>query len=198
VKKSGETVAFLVVRDLAPEAQNTIDTGAKRAMNDQLRIRGEKNASAIAAALRRAVMWECGFKINSGAYQPTELELNEYLERWPSIRQSAEVANYGRRYVSCPSSILALCHHLFLRIDPEDTGAFFQKFIEGIGVEYGDPVHALRKRLGEETAKGGRIRESHVLAYVIQAWNLSRAGKRVQKLQAPKGGWTSENFPEPK
>jgi hypothetical protein len=36
------------------------------------------------------------------------------------------------------------------------------------------------------------------LAYILAAWNLDRDGRKVTKLQSPKGGWSRTNFPDPK
>lgn len=191
------TVTYVIVTGLADDVQQTIDIGTRRSTADQLHLRGEKQASALAATLRRAVMWDEGYKTNTGAYRPTQLEINEYLRRWPGIRASVEIADRGRRYVAAPGSVLGLCHHVLNRIDPEACREFFEMLIEGVGLQYGHPVHALRKRLAEDSS-GERINETYALGYVLKAWNLTREGASIAKLQAPKGGWSVENIPDPK
>ena len=75
---------------------------------------------------------------------------------------------------------------------------FVTRLIETLGLTPDDPVRALRHRLSQVVGRDSYVVKAEQLRYIILAWNIDRDGRGVTKLQAPKGGWTKNNFPEPK
>lgn len=197
------TLPFVVVKGLDDEAQDSIDLGAKRTMADQLSIHQEKNSAVLAAIIRRAVLWEHGFRGNVSGYKATEAEMRDYLERHPECRASAEVATRGKNFIAVPCSVLGLVHHLLMNIDLYGCEQFFIKLVDGVGLQPGDPCYAARRQITQEVERrgpggGGRIHETNLLATIIKAWNLVRAGETVSRISRPRDGWTQSNFPEPR
>ncbi|GAB6983540.1 hypothetical protein [Nocardioides pyridinolyticus] len=195
---SGATVPMVVVRGLSPDVMPTVDAGAKRTYSDALKLQGEENTSTLAAVARRAVMWDRGMKTNTGAIKPTPLEMNDFLERHPEIRASAELAARLASRESLPASVYGLCHWLFAQTDAEAATWFLMRVSDGDGIASSDPIAQLRSRITRLRVRGGRINETVGLALTIRAWNAHRSGQARAKLQLPAGGLTNENFPEPR
>lgn len=195
---SGQAVPMVVVRGLAADVMPTVDAGAKRSYSDALKLQGEDNTSTLAAVARRAVMWERGMRTNTGAIRPTPLEMNDFLERHPEIRTSADLASRLASRESLPASVYGLCHFLFAKLDAEAASWFLMRVSDGDGLSSSDPIAQLRGRITRLRVRGGRINETEGLALTIRAWNAHRAGETRTKLQMPKGGLTNENFPEPR
>lgn len=198
VAQTGTTVQMVIVRDLSNDVMATVDTGAKRSYGDALKLAGEDNTSTLAAVIRRAVMWERGMRTNTGAIKPTALEMDDFLDRNPEIRASADLASRLASRERLPASVIGLCHFLFAKIDPDAATWFFLRVADGDGIPATDPIAVLRNRVIKLRVSGGRINETEGLALTIRAWNAHRAGETRTKLQMPKGGLTNENFPEPR
>lgn len=191
-------VQMVVVRHLAADVMPTVDTGAKRSYGDALKLAGEENTATLAAVVRRAVMWERGQRTNTGAIRPTALEMNDFLERHPEVRASAELASRLGSRERLPASVIGLCHFLFAKIDYDEATWFMLRVADGDGIPATDPIAVLRNRVIKLRVSGGRINETEGLALTIRAWNAHRAGETRSKLQMPKGGLTNENFPVPR
>jgi hypothetical protein len=195
--QSGATVPVVVVRGLSPDVMVTVDAGAKRSYSDALKLAGEENTSTLAAVARRAVMWERGMRTNTGAIRPTPLEMDDFIERHPEIRTSADLASRLASRERLPASVIGLCHYLFAQLDPDAATWFLLRVADGDGLAATDPIAVLRARITRLRVSGGRINETEGLALTIRAWNAHRSGSTRTKLQMPKGGLTNENFPTP-
>lgn len=191
---TGITVPLAVFTNLDPTAQEVMDSGRGRKVKDQFDLRGEKNATALAAIVRRGVMWEAGYVDRRGGYIPSFAEQFAYLVQHPGVYLSADVAGRLRRHLNMTPSVVGLGHHLIHSIDAYGTESFIEKLIYKTGMVAGDPAAALLRTLGTGP---GKPPEADQLGYFIKAWNLTREGKTVGRLQAPRGGWTADNFPRP-
>lgn len=198
IKSSGATQKMLVVTNLPVDTQDTMDIGRKRAMSDQLQIAGETNATMLASVLRIVVAYHAGARFFSTA-APTQAEMREFLRSHPQARRAAEVANKGRKYVAAMPSVIGATYFLAAEKDLEGAELFFaHQLIEGFGLQPGDPAHTLLRRLSLSRTDVKRMTVDEQLRYVLSAWNAFRDGRKITKLQAPRGGWNAENFPEPK
>lgn len=197
VVAAGVSVQILVVRGIPNEAMPTVDTGARRKFSDVLTIDGGSNTSALAAIVRRAVMWEAGQRTNTGKIKPTNSEMMEFLTECPEIVHSAEIASKLASRTLLPASVLGLAHWLFSDIDPDQATFFIARVIDE-DVPTGHPARTLHRRIVNLRINGGRVNESEALALTIRAWNAYRAGETPRKFQMPKGGLTNDNFPVPR
>lgn len=194
---AGVSVQFLVARGVNPEAMRTVDMGLRRKYADHLKINGISNQATLASLIRRAVMWEEGYRLNTGAIQPTAAEMDEFLAEYPEIEHSAEVARKLASRNLLPASVIGLAHWLFSAIDP-DLATWFVNRIVDEDVPRDHPARVLNRRIVSMRIAGGRVNESEALALTIRAWNAFRAGETPERFQMPRGGLTNRSFPEPK
>lgn len=198
ISRSGTTQQMLIVYNLPVEAQDTMDIGARRSMGDQLQLSDEKNAHMLAAILKMVIAYERGIRWSQN-YTATHAEMREYLIAHPEVRRAAEVASRGRKYVPCPPSVFGAAYHVCASRDREWAELFFvEQLTDNIGLKINDPARALHKFLSTARAERRQLSADETLRYIFLGWNHFRTGKRITKIQAPKGGWTAQNFPEPK
>lgn len=196
--ESGVTLPMMVIYDLPGDVRDSIDTGAKRSAGDVLQFNGFPDGSAIAATVRIVMAREADHTSLS-AGQFSNASIHQWVNTHPEILESAEV--YRRAYRSTPGSpsVIAAAHFMCAARDQEAARDFFvTRLIETLGLTADDPVRALRVRLAQVLGRDSYAVKAEQLRYIILAWNIDRDGRKVSKLQAPKGGWTKSNFPEPK
>lgn len=195
---AGVPIRFLVVRGLDQEAQEDIDHGIPRKFHDVLTLRGEINASALAAIVRRVHAWNEGKRrnINTGGGHTTAQMLRT-LEKHPELRDVAARANAFARHCDLPASVLGLSLWLFDGIDPDDSEFFFDRLCDGQGMLKGDPVYELRRTLETRRTARGERSQTYLLAVTIKAWNAYRNGDTVGLYRWRPGGSKPEQFPEP-
>lgn len=203
IAQSGVTLRMLVVSGLPDTTQDTMDTGAKRTLADALRLRGESNYIALAAALMRIYQWQGGARRSIGRggdeARPTHRQMLEMFEAHPEIRRSAEIAVRVRNALPIPAGCVSLCHWLFNQIDQADCAFFFARLVDGAGLDVDDAVYALRRTMVINSKDKARtVSEPYVIALVIKTWNAYREGRPIRLLQFKGGGANPEQFPEPK
>lgn len=197
ISRAGVTVRMLVVTHLPHSTQETMDDGRKRTLADALALRGETHAVALAAVLRRALLWERGVFRNHGSFVPTNAECLAYLARHSHIRDSAAIGVALRGPTKLPTSVLSLSHWLFSRIDTEDAVWFFDRLGSGAGLPLDHPVLVLRKRALEIWREPTRTPDDALLAFLIKTWNAYRDGEQIKILRFRTGGANPEKFPMP-
>lgn len=198
VIESSKPIHTLVVRNATEDAQDTIDTGTRRTLLDALRMRGEKNAAALSAAiawLHRLHAQHTGVYMSRQHY-PTIQQGLALLDENPGIRNGMSVAY--RVYVGAkiPQSVtIALYYHLS-SLDEQDADVFFEHLATGAGLDEGHPILVLRNttsRLAETRPKPPQI---YFAALVIKAWNAFKEGRAIHRLTWSPGGSRQERFPE--
>lgn len=201
VVKTGVTIRVLVVYNLTPEAQNTMDRPGIRAMRDQLSLAGEYNTGMLAAILRRLVAYTAGSRhVDSSRVSPTQGEMREFLDAYPQrVREAVGVAVKAQKYLACAPSVIGTAYYICAEVDKEAANHFFiTQLIEGIGLTATSPARVLAKRLNDMGSSRGRVNGDDALRYILVAWNAHRDGRGLTRLQAPKGGWNTANFPNPR
>ncbi|WP_378736000.1 hypothetical protein [Nocardia brasiliensis] len=200
-KGSGLVLPMLVVRGLSREAQITMDQGAKRTPGDQLSLSGlsRRNTTLVAATLRVYIVWmEDGLFGDRVRTAVSATRVVEFADAYPEIVRSAEdLAGVAMRIKCRPAVACALGIRLS-EIDPAAATEFLTMLDSGAGLSTGSPILALRERLDNIRATKIRTSDREVLGLGVTAWNLWRDNRSVSKLQRPKGGWTRENFPQPR
>jgi hypothetical protein len=202
VVKAGEenpdiSVQFLVVRDVAPEAQMTMDTGTRRGIADQLRILGYPNPTAVASVLRGIVAWESGRRRDNERLSISHPLMMEALHKYPEVVDIAREAVGLNQKVPAPPSLIGLAMWLFYRLNEEDAKVFFEKLESGADMGPGEAIFELRKTLLNNKASRREWNRAYMMAVVIKAWNAYRNGTIVGQLSWRGGGSSPEQFPEP-
>lgn len=204
VVASGATVEMLVVRGLNRESQESMDVGAKRSMADVLKLRGEKNHTDLAAAVRGVALWEMGMvrtKIGLTSSKATPAELLETLERHPEIREHIPIVQKLATKFGIPKGIGAALMVEFYRLNESDAFFFFERLLSGHDHEEGDPIYALREWLIDQSKRRATL-TPHLRAYqfaaiICKAWNKYQDGEPVLRLTFRMGGPNPEEFPIP-
>lgn len=198
VIESNVPVRMLVVRGLSAKAQDTIDTGVSRKLADVLTLRGEKNASTLAAALRSVFIWQSGrrnFGGASGSYT-TIPQLLRCLEDNPWVRDYAPLMKRLTTNAKLPASVSGALIYAFNEADPEDADYFWERLMSEEGHTKGDPIFTLRKALLSSKDHRGSRNVNYLAALTIKAWNRYRAGETCEILVYRTGGAQAEKFPE--
>lgn len=184
VTVAGQSIDMLVVTGLDARAQETMDVGAKRTMADALSLRDEKNATVLAAVLRKIWLWTLGdYKFNSGV-NPSTTECADLLAEHPEIRRSVDVAlQVHQSFPVLPQSITGTAHHVFTGIDPAEATWFFARLGDGANLSAGSPVLSLRNRVLAERADRRRIPPHLRMAYLIRTWNAVREDRPLARIQ---------------
>lgn len=202
---SGVTIPCVVVTGLDAKAQETIDIGATRSAGDALTLRGESDATILAAVTRAAWLWDAGQRdVYGGKTAYTNADLYEYVDSNPLVKDAATVARACAGMVPVRPSIFGLVYFLAARVDRADARLFFiDQVAQALGVQVYSPAFALRRTFTSLSGQGQSrksIQPVEVLGYSIKAWNLYRGGSgdTVKNLRAPtKTGWTGSNIPDP-
>lgn len=198
IEDSETTQLCLVVSGLELPAQATMDQGTPRSHGDIFHLAGEINANYLASICTLIVPLDKGLGW-SRSYAATYAEKKELLERDPKgIVEAVEVANRARATVPAPPSAIGAAYYLAARVNKYGADEFFNtKLVKQLGHREGEPARALLNRLAKHRTDRTRIDADEVIRLTLLAYNHWRRGHLIQKIQGPKGGWTSANFPNP-
>lgn len=195
VVESKTTWPFVVVRGLPEKSQETVDIGAKRKLGDALHLGGEENANNLGASIR--VSWYLEhYGRKTFGINPSQLELREWLEANPEIRESVKVGQRaGKGSIHYTPSAGAALHYRMSLFDADLADAFWNDLIEGTAKK-GDPVFVLREALIRDLSQAHRMSVWHRIALTIKAWNATRDGKTsVHAIGWRSSGKAAEPFP---
>jgi len=191
-------IPMLVVFGLAERAQEDIDRGLPRKFHDVLHLRGEVNASALAALIRRVHHWKQGNRrIQDMKFPYTSAQLLRTLDEHPELREMVVSSRRVSETCSIPASIVGLAWWVCAQIDEGDANYFFERLGDGQGLAKTDPVYELRRVAATTKTIRGARNMTYLLAITIKAWNAYRAGQPIGQLRWAAGGAKPEAFPEP-
>jgi hypothetical protein len=201
---------FLVVRGVAPEAMATMDTGKSRSFSDILSLEDSQLAQvhSLAAAVQIIYRWEDGRRgaalATSGAGNagtvPNAVLLEFFRENRDRLVEVASTAANRHRVRGISGAAMALALWIFEAIDSADSEFFFGRLKDGVGLEEGHPILALRGYISRALAgQSGRaaISSDLSIALLIKAWNAYREGDKIRQLSYRRGGSNPEAFPTP-
>lgn len=187
IVKAKVPVTLLVVWGVPPEAQQVMDSGVKRSVNDNLTLNGVKNSSILTAAARLALTEPAaGFiAATDRVASPTNSELLDFIEAHPDIHRAADVARGHYPAIDCQPSVLCLAWMRFSQIDLEACAIFFHSVANMTTDGPGDPRLALARRLQNLRREGTRRSGPMLLGLVYRSWNGWRRGKQLSTLPIP-------------
>lgn len=188
----------MVVRGVAPESFQSIDTAGVRTRRDVLSIAGEKYRTQLAAGLRLLWEWERGRPFPHGGSHGemlTNTQVLDYLEKHPQMRECAQYAA-SRKALSqlLPQSIVTVLAFVFSSKDSTMCWTFFEALESGANLHVHSPVRLLRERLVSNRGGKAKLPAYDLAALTIKAWNAERAGREMRVLKFVSG----EEFPEVK
>lgn len=203
VMNGDQTLPFYVLWNATEELILAFDRGRTRTLTQQLTLQGEMRGKILGPLIRRMWLWDHGYLVTGSVSRKVSVPtLVTYLDQHPELRQWAErVQDNGPPGIS--PSVAATAGILFARCDPAAAERFWDAWVSGAELAPDSPILLLREKLIRVSDKTSdpyaknRVSDDR-LAYACTAWNHWRAGNTIGKLQLPKGGLRSENFPKPK
>jgi hypothetical protein len=205
VINTGLAQTFLVVWGVPDEAMTTLDTGKMRNRGDVLKIHDPAltDVNNVASVATIMVRWVRGFRGNN---LRNEYISNDALVHFYDKNKDDIVASnrYSYRVTNALGAgsrqSFGLCYWLFSMIDTDDAEFFWDRLVDGQGLESGNPIYALRELLRREALLPGtrdKMRADVIIAITIKAWNAYRDGETINLLRFKVGGAHPEKYPEP-
>ncbi|KMV19666.1 hypothetical protein ACT17_06420 [Mycolicibacterium conceptionense] len=197
---SDTTLEMVVVTGLEPEAQDTMDIGGGRGVKDILALNEVADSDFIAPAIKQIILYETGgfFRRNSAATL-THTAIVQYVGDHPD---EVEFLSQNRALIKSIDAIprASACFAVVAwRKHPAETLEFFDRLRLRTGLELGDPVLTLDKRLRKVRDTRENLTVPDYVALLTQAFNAFVKGERKLRFIRPAGGrWTAETFPEVK
>lgn len=184
VVESGCTVEMLMIRNVAHEAQRTIDSGSRRNLSDVLKLHGLPHTTNLAAALVLLHSYRTSAKMDfSKQNAPTTIQALELLEREPGIKEHVNFAARVYRESHLRPSVGIALSYLFDEAHPGAGTRFLEELCSAHRRPPGDPVgelHKILRRLREERTYV--FRTPALCAVTIKAFNAWRVGGQVREL----------------
>lgn len=185
------TIETLVIRGIARETFNTIDTGRVRSAGDVLAIHGFKNVNILAAAAKLVCCHDAGniysFSNMSVSNKAIEacVENNPGLIPWCSDHTTKHIYS---------ASMRAAISYLYVRkgCSEERVKEFWERLGDGVGLTVDSPVRQLRERFLQIKSKTGEnLNRDMQLALGIKCMAAHLMGAPMKVLRISK----NEVFP---
>lgn len=187
IKRSGMTVRVLVIRELHPDAQATMDIGRKRTAGDWLRILDHGNATTLGAVLSAVWKLQGGDRMISTNPKPTPIECSDLLKAHPEIERSVEVAvrTYGG-FRHLKKTSYGVAHFFMHEIAPTQAPYFFTLIETGANLPKGHPILAMRDRASILASRHNEpMTTRRELNLIFRAWNYCAEGRKAANILAP-------------
>jgi hypothetical protein len=201
VVKSRTTQKFLVVSNLPPEAQDTMDSGAKRTPGDVLSLRGHRDGRTMASIARLALQVELSPLVARESRNWTTGEITNRIERDDYMVKIAEdvIPQVSRQVqLLLPRSVLGYCMYRLGQLNESSMLEFFDRLGSLANLPADSPILALNRRL---TSKLNTPRSSlyqfEQLACVFTAWNAWRKGEPRHQIRLTPGADGRVKIPVP-
>jgi hypothetical protein len=172
----------LVVEGIDPEDYDTIGIGRKKAFVDFMRE--EKNRTLLSSVVRLVFTWESGRlpmeMVSRSSTTASIKEMQETLTGNPDIRDAVNkvASHYSQGLVS--QSYMSLLYYAAVRSGQKDKVEFFLSTLrDGLALDELSPIYHLRKLLLINKANRRKLRQPHILALLLKAWNQYLAGRKV-------------------
>lgn len=193
VMKSGQTIRFLVARDLDEDAVYVIDTGATRTTAQALKIADTdmKSRSTVVAAAQLVHVYDKGALPNVASHvqtkdRMTNVEAIHYIENHrEALEQGVRMAHFVAPALPLAGSMVAAAYMILARIDTFAAAEFFNRIKQGSGgEEMNDPIATLIRRVYRDKMENRKITPALAFFYIFRTWNAWRESERLSKLQA--------------
>lgn len=190
-------VESLVVRGLPAEAQESMDLGSRRNLRDVLALRGEANATALAAILNYHWRFTTDH-IRQATVKPTIPQALRHLDAHPALRDSLLVSKRLRQRLSISPAMLGTFVYEARSIDQEQADHFMGALDSGAMLSETSPIYVLRRHLEQQQLQQGHPSTGQLVtlhALFIKAWNAYRNGQEIERLTWRAAGANPEPFP---
>lgn len=175
---------WLVIKDVPPEANKTVNAGARVRLSDVLKYNGETNYIVLAGVTNNAYMWQHDLLGVATRVQPMEGEL--FLDQHPELRHSTDLArrvaqssviDIGATVLGCAHWIISQANNVY------EADRFLMRMAQLHYEKPGSAILALLRRMnraGLEKHQRPTIRDQ--IAAVIKVWNFDVEGRYVSRI----------------
>jgi hypothetical protein len=193
---ANESFVTVVVRNVDPDSAVGLDVGVRRVLKDILHWKGEKDTHNLAAVMTMSWRWQHDENFVLQRRFPTHQQSLDWLDHNPAVREAVRRAEGVRRSIKAPTSAVGSFIHQICQIsgEQEDAAVFLGQLQDGIALNEGDPVLALRSWMINQQMYHKPHPTFH-LAIMIKAWNAWVTGASVKVLMWKRGGAQRESFP---
>ena len=189
-------IKALVIRNLADESQEVMDTGAKRAAADALSMKGYKNATTLAAAARYVITFKSGsLQVNKEMARVTHSEIIDFLSKNAVLEEYTVFCIAMKATSDLSPSIMVASLFLLAESDKEAAMEFMTTVGTGLNLQPNTSIYALLNRLREIRRHRTYVPPAEYLSLVIRAWNKWRKGESVKTLPLRTSGNNTIKIP---
>lgn len=193
IVRSGVVLKMHVIYGLPREHQLYMDLGTKRTAGDQLGMQlGMLNGNRVAALARLVMRWEAGTVLSGNALVSVPDVVHWVSGRQDAVQRAGLLSERVYRVVRGRCSVIGAVAYRTAQKHPYESERFFTRLATGADLTVGDPEHTLRETMlrRRDDHRTGTMSEVAELHAYVRMWNLAHAGKKIVKIQQPKGGIT--------
>lgn len=187
--KAGRPFLTGVIRGVARDAFDTVDTGMGRTAADVIEIgTGRSYASLLAAFARNYFyVYKCGKPVTAHAPRVSYAELRKIVAAHPEWDESAKIAATIRFGGS--GGLYAFMHWEFAKRDRILADEYYNAVARGANLINGHPALAVRERLAGMFRAGESRRSTRGVQQVIliRGWNALRENRPLHRVLARTG-----------
>lgn len=203
VIESGVTVRALVLRGLAPETREVMDTGTKRTPADALGFAGfDRDKNVAAAVARIAIARENGAirtALSSNPDNITNTETVNWCREHEEVFHSISLARRTTKNIGIQASPWAYCLWVLQQIDGPSATEFADSMHEFRGLTgKGDPRAAMLTTFRNAQLGRRRVPSAAETIYIVfRAWNAWVSGKSLTVIIPRDGTGKGNEIPKP-
>lgn len=178
--QSGTPFPSLVIFGMPEETFLNEDTARRRSRKDRLDIGGEERTGVLADAIGWLFAWQENALSRVGQPNPSPAQEAALIEKHPGLRRSVDFVSKNGFGTLGKLGMFAMLHYVASRKDEALADLFFEALGRGAALSETDPVYHLRKKMIDDRVSTRKMSRPEKVAYVIKAWNLTKAGKRCR------------------
>jgi len=200
---TGVPIDAIVVRGIADDTQETMDTGVKRSLADWIKMNGYPNSpvvASIAVALYRAdrLGTEFAFTPANNSEATLKSQIRFFVDNYEnriqplSIKAQPLYRKYKRTGVSMWAAVIEILENG--SADEDDVNLFLKQLM-GSAVPCQSVLTLKNKLEANSKSTKGHLPTKTIAAYVIKTFNAYMRGEDIKCLMFRVGGAHPEDFP---
>lgn len=198
VVKAGVPVEMHVVRGLARNAQDAVDTGAIRTASDALKVRGFKHGTKLAATVP-IVNWLLRGGGFAASYSRDDIVF--WMGVHEGLEEIVDQAHKDRNLLPCQLAPYSAAYYAARQVSKDVTRTdefFVEQIVNTIGLTSGSAALATRKYLlglREDKRPNNKTAKASTVLALLEGYRGFLAGDFMMTLRPPRGGWNVDEQP---
>lgn len=178
--RAGKPFYCWVERGVPSEAIVSMDTGTSRSIADLLTYQGKHYATALASSARLDLLLERGMLRQARSVSLSNYEIIGWIDEHPKLEDAVRRCyNLGRK---CGITV-TIASPLYRRLHEynwEMADEFFERLENGINLQEGHPILALRRWANRPTGRKRQYSQVMQTAVVIKTINAAANGEEMR------------------